>query len=94
MSYFHSGYSSGSAGGSLYINNTRRYACVYMQRAPVARFALDGDWKRSSPDRCSGSGTYGWSDSFRLAYDGFKFRLCRNVAYRPDTCGSSTTIYR
>ena len=84
------------AAGKITLKNSSSTNCVYVQRKPVARYALDGDWKRSSTNLC-GVNTTGrttdWSDNFYLNYDGFAFRICKVVANQTDPCGSAMTIY-
>lgn len=88
------GWSSGSsAWGNIQIYKPNSTGCYYVQRKPVATFALDGDWKRSTENRCSaGTKTFSWGDSFHLNYSGFKFRICRDV-FGLDPCGSPVTVY-
>lgn len=87
--------SPGTSYGSITINNYGRSSCTYVQRKPVAPLALDGDWKRSTPNNCGGISTHAWSDTTHLSYSGYKFRICKDVSWGTDPCSSSTsaTIY-
>lgn len=77
------GYWSASAAGYVYVN-TR--GCATMQFAPYAIGAADGLWN-NTPAVCDAAAYRSWSDTFRLAYQGFKFRLCKN-----GTCGGAVNI--
>jgi hypothetical protein len=95
MTSYSSGYTGTRASGSAYIDPAG--TCVYVSLQPVARYAVDGGWRRATSNACSGSGRYlSWSESSTLRYDGYKFRLCRDINNAPDTCAYSTsaTIYR
>lgn len=93
MDTFTTAYISSRASGYIYLTNNGGN-CVYVQRKPVARFAIDGDWKRSTPNRCSsGSGYYSWQDTFHNTYNGFKFRICRDRTFEADLCGNPVTVY-
>jgi len=80
---YSNGYWSSSASGLVYVS-TR--GCATMQYAPYANLAADGGWN-NTPAVCNGAAYRSWSDTFRLAYNGFKFRLCKN-----GTCGSAVNI--
>lgn len=82
--------------GHSYANVTVRKGsnshCVYAQAAPYAIFALDGGFKTIPGSRTCGGTAYGtYSDSYSLAYNGVKFRLCQED-WGWDTCGSSVNI--
>lgn len=81
-----SGYVSSSASGRVQV--TARSYCVKIQYAPYAYAALDGGWN-NTPWNCTGGATktFSWSDSFRLGYNGFKFRICTTSA-----CGAAGYI--
>ncbi len=93
MTMFSTTSSGGRAAGEIQVNPSEGSGCEYVQGAPVARAAVDGGWKRITANACSGGWrSYYWSDSFFLAYSGFKFRVCRDVT-GPDPCGSTVTVY-
>lgn len=90
---FRSGYASGSWNANVWMHKYTGSGCTYIQAKPVASAALDGDWKRKTGNMC-GAGYYSAavSDTFYLAYNGVKFRVCKDV-FGADPCGSSVTIY-
>jgi hypothetical protein len=87
-------FSTSYASGYIVLKNSG-HKCVYVQKAPAARLAADGSWKRATPDVCSPTTgiRFSWSDNFWLAYGGFKFRICRNESFQADSCGKSVTIW-
>ncbi|MCU1570189.1 MAG: hypothetical protein JWR33_930 [Naasia sp.] len=80
------GHSGSSAWGRVQVRATSY--CVKIQYAPYAIAALDGRWNDLAYN-CSSNTTkvFYWSDSYRLAYDGFKFRICTTAG-----CGSSQNV--
>jgi len=67
---------------------TARSYCVKVQYAPFAYGALDGGWSNTSWNcTANATRTFSWSDSYHLAYNGFKFRICTTSG-----CGSTRTI--
>jgi hypothetical protein len=79
------GYYTSHANGRviLRLNNT----CGYIKYAPYANFAADGGYNKLATYCGTGSVTLGWSDSYHLAYDGFKFQVCTSSG-----CGSAGYI--
>lgn len=67
------GYWSSSAAGYVYVS-TR--GCATVQYAPYAIAALDGRWNNTRAV-CNGAAYRSWNDAFGMAYNGFKFRLCK-----------------
>jgi len=87
--------SPGTTTGYIYINNGTN-AYMYVQAKPVAQFAVDGAWKRATNNVAPGR-AYGqnWSDRTNGAYNGYKFRICRNINNASDVCQTKyeRTIY-
>jgi hypothetical protein len=82
------GGNGGHAWGRVEFIGTDSTAYGKAKYAPFAEAALDGDY--NSLPWHSGKGTWidSWSDTFHLAYQGFKFRLCGK-----SNCGSELHIY-
>jgi|SRR5215216_584668 len=87
--------SPGTTTWNIYItNNTNAY--MYVQAKPVAQYALDGTWKRATNNVAPGR-AYGQLGSDRTygTYNGYKFRICRDVPNASDVCQTTgeRTIY-
>ena len=90
--FYHNG-RSGFANGVVYLSNGNA-DCVYMRKKPVAHAAVDGDWKRASPNVCGNrAAAFYWNDTFYIPYNGFGFQICHHRAGLPDTCGRQGNIY-
>ena len=82
----------GKATATVTIKRGSTNGCVYVQAAPYAVLALDGGWKTVPGSRTCGSATATYNDSFHLAYNGVKFRVCKDVNNAVDPCGSVVRI--
>lgn len=70
--------------------------CLYVQVKHVAVLGTDSTWDRLTSNDCTrGGGTMFayWNKPTTRAFNGYKFRLCRDQ-WGLDSCGASVTIYR
>ena len=81
-----------STGGRLYADYDSGQYCVYVQYRGAHKWAVDNStWHRGTNNSCGAGVTN--SFSFSNYYDGVRVRLCQDVPYQSDPCGSSITHY-
>lgn len=87
---WNNGYASTYVAGRVSVNFSG--TGLYISAKGVTIAGLDGDWFRLTSN-LNGNGDYSWHHTFLLPYNGMKFRICKDISFLPDTCGSTVTIY-
>lgn len=82
----------GTAKATVTLRRGSNSYCVYVQAAPYLSLGADGGWKQVPDSRTCSTSTSYYTDSMFLGYDGIKFRICQDIPYAADTCGSVAYI--
>jgi hypothetical protein len=74
--------------------SSRKGNPVYVEYVGVRDFFPDTSSRRLTGDTRSRATSSGTSNIQKLKLSGVKFRICKNVPFRPDPCGSYSRVVR